>query len=99
MPNCNFIPSSSNSGRFVVNGELHAFDIHSKKLNWTANIGPQLLSLDQSRNFPVLVFSVQTRKQNKDGRTTSAVDIHCVDKQTGKSLYKIKMAKKGYELP
>ncbi|MFP6620004.1 MAG: PQQ-binding-like beta-propeller repeat protein [Pirellulaceae bacterium] len=84
----NFIPSSSNSGRFVVNGEMHAFDIHSKKLNWTANIGPQLLSPDQSRNFPVLVFSVQTRKQNKDGRTTSAVDIHCVDKQTGKSLYK-----------
>ncbi|MCP3690995.1 MAG: PQQ-binding-like beta-propeller repeat protein, partial [Planctomycetaceae bacterium] len=84
----NFIPSSSNSGRFVVNGELHAFDINSQKLNWTANIGPQLLTLDQSRNFPVLVFSVQTRKQNKDGRTTSAVDIHCVDKETGKDLYK-----------
>ncbi|MFP6602137.1 MAG: PQQ-binding-like beta-propeller repeat protein, partial [Pirellulaceae bacterium] len=84
----NFIPTSSNNGRLVVNGKLHAFDRSSKKLNWTAEIGPQLLTLDQSRNFPVLVFSVQTRKQTGPGKYTSAAEVHCLDKRTGKTIYK-----------
>ena len=84
----NFIASSSNNGRLVVNGNLHAFDRATRKLTWTAKVGPQLLTLDQSRNFPVLVFSVQTRKQTSPGKYTSAADIHCVDKRTGKTIYK-----------
>jgi len=77
------------SSKLITRGRLYAFD-RQGRVQWPepVSIKDQIFLLNQPDRLPILTFARQIYEQRANGQGRYQVNVLCIDKRTGRTVYK-----------